>query len=83
MTIIQPIGSASTLTLHYSYHFKDGHTEECTYRMPLTDAFSRFVSGYSHTLTFTVCSNRIEFEAGAINWDKAEEMNEKSEIRID
>jgi hypothetical protein len=83
LVIPQPIGSASTLTLHYSYHFKDGHTEECTYRMPLTDAFSRFVSGYSHTLTFTVCSNRIEFEAGAINWDKAEEMNEKSEIRID
>jgi hypothetical protein len=38
--------------------------------MPLADAFTRFVSGYSHTLTFTVCSERIIFEAGANDWEK-------------
>lgn len=60
----------STLTLYYSYHFKDGHNEECSYQMPLSEAFTRFVSGYNHTLTFTVCSKRIEFEAGADDWEK-------------
>ena len=62
------ISPTSTLTLYYSYHFKDGHTEECSYHMPLTEAFTRFVAGYNHTLTFTVCSTRIEFEAGADDW---------------
>ena len=83
LVIPQHIGPNTMLTLYYTYHFQDGHADECIYSMPLTDAFTRFVAGYNHTLTFTVCSNRIEFEAGAINWDKAEEMNEKSEIRID
>ena len=64
----------STLTLYYSYHFKDGHTEECSYHMPLTDAFSRFVSGYNHTLTFIVCSSRIEFEAGAHDWEEKHDV---------
>ena len=64
----------STLTLYYSYHFKDGHTEECSYHMPLTEAFSRFVSGYNHTLTFIVCSNRIEFEAGAHDWEEKHDV---------
>ena len=64
------ISPTSTLTLYYSYHFKDGHTEECSYHMPLTEAFTRFVAGYNHTLTFTVCSTRIELEAGATGWEE-------------
>lgn len=69
LVIPQYITEASIVTLYYSYHFVDGHTEECTYTMPLTDAFSRFVAGYNHTLTFTICSNRIDFEAGAADWE--------------
>ena len=64
------VGADSHVELYYSYHYKDGHTEQCRYQMPLTDAFSRFVSGYSHTLTFTVCSSRIDFEAGADDWER-------------
>ena len=78
LVIPQDIAPTSELTLYYSYHFKDGHIEECSYHMPLTDAFSRFVSGYSHTLTFTVCSNRINFEAGAIDWEKGDESDGSS-----
>lgn len=68
LVIPHHIDPTSTITLYYSYHFKDGHTEECSYHMPLTEAFTRFVAGYNHTLTFTVCSTRIEFEAGADDW---------------
>ena len=68
LVIPHHIGPTSTLTLYYSYHFKDGHTEQCRYRMPLTEAFSRFVSGYNYTLTLIVCSAHIEFEAGASDW---------------
>ena len=59
---------ASRVVLHYTLRFTDGHTEQCRYRIPLNQAFTRFVSGYSHTLTFTICSDRITFEAGTSDW---------------
>ena len=69
LVIPHHIGADSSVDLYYTYHYKDGHSEKCYYHMPLTEAFSRFVSGYSHTLTFTICSSRIEFEAGADDWE--------------
>lgn len=69
LVIPHHIDASSTVVLYYTYHYADGHSEECRYSMPLADAFSRFVAGYSHTLTFTVCSTRIEFEAGAYDWE--------------
>lgn len=68
LVIPQHLEPQSNVTLYYTYNFTDGHSEQCRYCMPLTDAFSRFVSGYNHTLTFTICSDRITFEAGAIDW---------------
>ena len=68
--IPQHIADTPTVTLYYSYHFANGRTEECTYSMPLTDAFSRFISGHNHTLTFTLKPHRIVFEAGATDWEK-------------
>lgn len=75
LVIPHHIDNASTLKLYYTYHFTDGTSEQCRYRIPLTKAFSRFVSGYNHTLTFTVCANRIVFETGTIGWK--EETNVK------
>lgn len=63
------IQAESNIELYYSYHYADGHKEQCRYCMPLDEAFTRFVSGYTHTLTFTVCSTRIDFEAGANDWE--------------
>ena len=62
------IDTSSTIKLYYTFHYTDGVSEQCRYRMPLTDAFSRFVSGYNHTLSFLVCSDRIVFEAGTNGW---------------
>lgn len=70
LVIPQHIADTPTVTLYYSYHFANGRTEECTYSMPLTDAFSRFISGHNHTLTFTLKPHRIVFEAGATDWEK-------------
>lgn len=70
LVLPQHISDTSTITLHYSYHFSDGHNEECCYRMPLSDAFSRFVAGHNHTLTFTISPKRIVFEAGATDWER-------------
>ena len=64
----QHITAGPMVTLYYSYHYADGHTEECRYRMALDDAYSRFASGYNYTLTFTICPSRIIFEAGAEDW---------------
>ena len=68
LVLPQHIPSAPIVTLYYSYRYADGHTEECRYRMALNDAFSRFASGYNHTLTFTLCPSRITFEAGTVDW---------------
>lgn len=73
LVIPHHIAASSTVVLYYTYHYADGHTEECRFSMPLADAFTRFVSGYSHTLTFTVCSERIIFEAGANDWERGTE----------
>lgn len=70
LVIPQHITSTPIVTIYYSYHYKDGYTEECRYQMPLSDAFSRFASGYNHTLTFTLCPSRIIFEAGATIWER-------------
>ena len=75
LVIPHHIDEACSVVLYYSYHFKDGHSEQCRYSMPLTEAFSRFVSGYNHTLTFTVCSSRIEFEAGVDDWEEGMSQN--------
>lgn len=71
----QHISSDATVTLYYTYHFGNGCSEECRYRIPLTDAFSRFAPGHNYTLTFTVCSSRIEFEAGADDWEEGMSQN--------
>lgn len=70
LVIPHHVAADSHVELYYSYHFANGRTEECTYSMPLTDAFSRFISGYNHTLTFTLKPHRIVFEAGATDWEK-------------
>ena len=75
LVIPHHVAADSRVELYYSYHYRDGHTEQCHYQMPLTEAFSRFVSGYNHTLTFTVCSTRIEFEAGADDWEEGLSQN--------
>lgn len=68
LVLPQHISTDATVTLYYTYHFGNGCTEECRYRIPLTDAFSRFTSGYNYTLTFTLSPCRITFEAGADGW---------------
>ena len=65
----QHISSQATVTLYYTYHFANGHTEQCRHRIALTDAFSRFASGYNYTLTFTLKPHRIVFDAGATGWE--------------
>ena len=70
LVLPQHISSQATATLYYSYHYDDGHKEECRYQMPLTEAFTRFASGHNYTLTFTLSPKRIVFEAGAANWEK-------------
>ena len=75
LVIPHHVAADSRVELYYSYHYRDGHTEQCRYQMTLTEAFSRFVSGYNHTLTFTVCSSRIEFEAGADDWEEGLSQN--------
>ena len=76
LVIPHHVDASSMVELYYTYHFTDGNTEQCRYRLPLTEAFTRFVSGYNHTLTFTVCSKRIVFEAGANDWVKEDEERE-------
>lgn len=66
----QYISPSATVTLYYSYHFSNGRKEECRYRMTLTDAFTRFASGYNYKLTFTLCPQRIIFDAGANQREK-------------
>ena len=68
----QHISSDATVTLYYTYHFGNGCSEECRYRIPLTDAFSRFAPGHNYTLTFTLRPCRITFEAGATGWESGE-----------
>lgn len=70
LVLPQYIAPESTVTLYYSFHFANGHKEECRYRMPLGEAFTRFASGYNYTLTFTISPQRIMFEAGATDWEK-------------
>ncbi len=69
----QHISSDATVTLYYTYHFGNGCSEECRYRIPLTDAFSRFAPGHNYTLTFTLRPCRITFEAGATGWESGVE----------
>lgn len=70
LVLPQYIAPESTVTLYYSFHFANGHKEECRYRMLLGEAFTRFASGYNYTLTFTISPQRIMFEAGATDWEK-------------
>lgn len=70
LVIPHSINDTSTVTLHYSYHFANGCSEGCIYQVPLASAFSRFVPGHSHTLTFTLQPKRITFEAGSSEWEK-------------
>ncbi len=65
----QHISAETTATLYYTYHFGNGCSEECRYRIPLTDAFSRFAPGYNYTLTFTLKPHRIVFDAGSSEWE--------------
>lgn len=69
LALPQYIAPESTVTLYYSFHFANGHKEECRYRMPLGEAFTRFASGYNYTLTFTLKPCRIIFEAGTTDWE--------------
>lgn len=69
LVLPQYIAPESTVTLYYSFHFANGHKEECRYRMPLGEAFTRFASGYNYTLTFTLKPCRIIFEAGTTDWE--------------
>lgn len=69
LVLPQCISPEATVTLYYTYHFANGHTEQCRHRIALTDAFSRFASGYDYTLTFTLRPRRITFEAGATGWE--------------
>lgn len=68
LVLPQHISTDATVTLYYTYHFGNGCTEQCRHRIALTDAFSRFTSGYNYTLTFTLSPCRITFEAGADGW---------------
>ena len=70
------IDDTSTVKLYYTYHFTDGVNEQCRYSLPLTKAFSRFVSGYNHTLIFTICPNRIVFEVGTIGWKEGNDVEQ-------
>ena len=70
------ISEASTVKMYYTFRYTDGLVEQCCYRIPLTQAFSRFVSGYNHTLTFIVCSNRIVFETGTIGWKEGNDVEQ-------
>lgn len=65
----QHISSQATVTLYYTYHFANGCSEECRYRIPLTEAFRRFAPGHNYTLTFTLKPHRIVFDAGATGWE--------------
>ncbi|MBR6630083.1 MAG: fimbrillin family protein [Bacteroidaceae bacterium] len=69
LVLPQHITAEATVTLYYTYHFANGHTEQCRHRIALTDAFSRFASGHNYTLTFTLRPCRITFEAGATGWE--------------
>ena len=70
LVLPQYISPQATVTLYYSFHFGNGHTEECRYRITLTDAFTRFAPGHNYTLTFTLSPQRIIFEAGSADWEK-------------
>ena len=70
LVLPQYISPQATVTLYYRFHFGNGHTEECRYRVPLTEAFTRFVPGHNYTLTFTISPERIIFEAGSADWEK-------------
>lgn len=70
------ISEASTVEMHYTFRYTDGLVEQCSYHIPLNEAFSRFVSGYNHTLTFVVCSNRIVFKAGTIGWKEGNDVEQ-------
>ena len=72
LVLPQHITAEATVTLYYTYHFANGHTEQCRHRIALTDAFSRFASGHNYTLTFTLRPRRITFEAGATGWESGE-----------
>lgn len=69
LVLPQYISPQATVTLYYSFHFGNGCSEECRYRILLTDAFSRFAPGYNYTLTFMLKPCRITFEAGSTGWD--------------
>ena len=70
LVLPQYISPEATVTLYYSIHFGNGHTEECRYRITLTDAFTRFATGHNYTLTFILNPQRIIFEAGSADWKK-------------
>ena len=68
LVLPQYISPQATVTLYYSFHFGNGHTEECRYRILLSEAFTRFMPGHNYILTFTLSPQRIIFEAGADGW---------------
>lgn len=70
LVVPQTITARPTVTLYYTYHFANGCQEQCRYRMPLSDAFSRFAPGHSYTLTFTISPKRILFDTGVSNWEE-------------
>lgn len=70
LVLPQYISPEATVTFYYSIHFGNGHTEECRYRITLTDAFTRFATGHNYTLTFILNPQRIIFEAGSADWKK-------------
>ena len=69
LVLPQYISPQATVTLYYSFHFGNGCSEECRYRILLTEAFSRFAPGHNYTLTFMLKPCRITFEAGSTGWD--------------
>lgn len=69
LVLPQYIAPDAMVTLYYSFHFASGRSEECRYRIPLSEAFTRFASGHNYTLTFTLNPRRITFEAGATDWE--------------
>lgn len=58
----------STITIYYTFHYSDGQKEECRYRMPLNEAFERFVSGHSYTITYTIYPDHIDYLTNIIEW---------------
>ena len=69
LVIPQEIDRGPKITLYYSYHFTNGCQEQCRYRLRLQEAFPRFISGRSYTLTFTISPKRIVFDTGVSGWE--------------